>query len=167
MTKGNDGLTIADKLREVRALLQKMGGIAITTERVEWARQALAALPDPEEFDGVKVLAHAQRVSFKLAAVKQERDELAAEVKALREGHRMKDNDNAHYEGAWKTRCDELAAALETTTAAHDSQQRVAMREMEKNDELAAALREIADMNSATAWQAVAIAKTALGEEGT
>lgn len=31
-----------------------------------------------------------------------------------------------------------------------------------ERDELAAALREIADMNSATAWQAVAIAKTAL-----
>jgi len=39
--------------------------------------------------------------------------ELEAEVKALREGHRMKNSDAAHYEEGWRRERDELRAALE------------------------------------------------------
>ncbi len=77
-----DLMALADKLLEVkRAWMRvKASPSPVNDGRME---HALAALPDPEDFEGSKVLAHAQKLAFKLADVKQERDELAAALLSL------------------------------------------------------------------------------------
>ncbi len=95
-------MSLAGKLREVREYL-RVGMADAGTSSLPWLKMkhALAALPDPEDFEGSKVLAHSQKLAFELAGVKQQRDELAAQVETTTHQY---------------TKCigerDELAAAL-------------------------------------------------------
>ncbi len=129
--------TIAERISAVDSFLRTLpctcdqmlagdGPIRVSIVRPKCsACQAVADLPESEEIVDTERKAKEWRemvTQSKIAldqrdTAEQERGELAAEVKALREGHRMKDGDNAHYEDGWRKERDGLVAALKRSVA--------------------------------------------------